>query len=144
MVLKNKMVSVEPTARGLQTLCPSEPCDLVGKATGVTDRRMGESARGGRRVGISGSKRLWARVGRLRQKVLETTECRQGMKRRPRAFLCLPSSSGLQLSSRAPPPAPPGPQTRPRPGPGRRDLGAFAAAHDTYCFRIWRADGSPR
>lgn len=99
------MVSVEPTARGLQTLCPSEPCDLIGKAPGVTDRRMGESARGGRRVGISGS-RLWARVGRPRQKTLETTEGGQGMKRRPRAFLCLPSSSGPQLSSRAPPPAP--------------------------------------
>lgn len=79
-------------------------------------------------------------MGRPGQKVLETTEVGQGMKRRRRAFLCLPSSSGLQPPSRAPA-CPPAPRQR-WPGLGRRDLGALAA-HDTYGFRIWRADGSP-
>lgn len=84
---------------------------------------------------------LWARVERLEQKILETTGVGPGLeKRRLRAFFCLPSWPRLQLPPLDTTP-PPGPRT-PRPGPGRRDLGAFTA-HDTYGFRIWRADASP-
>lgn len=80
-------------------------------------------------------------MGRLGQKVLETTEVGQGMKRRPPSLPLPPQLVGAAALLPGPTLSP-GPQTRPWPGPGQRDLGAVAA-HDTYGFRIWRADGSP-